>query len=156
MIRRPPRSTLFPYTTLFRSARGRHEAWLARLVEEVRSGTATVPAGSVVDVVARHRDADGERLDPRTAAVEVLNVIRPTVAISWFLAFSGHALARWPQYRELLASGEQAFTEAWAHEVRRFYPFAPLIGGPAPEGGQGGRGGESGGGGGAVGLYRGE
>src|SRR5690348_18379753 len=25
MIRRPPRSTLFPYTTLFRSHRGRHE-----------------------------------------------------------------------------------------------------------------------------------
>src|ERR1044072_8004563 len=24
MIRRPPRSTLFPYTTLFRSAQGRH------------------------------------------------------------------------------------------------------------------------------------
>src|SRR5258705_7981230 len=24
MIRRPPRSTLFPYTTLFRSRRGRH------------------------------------------------------------------------------------------------------------------------------------
>src|SRR2546430_13063613 len=26
MIRRPPRSTLFPYTTLFRSRRGRHPA----------------------------------------------------------------------------------------------------------------------------------
>src|SRR5688572_31690768 len=25
MIRRPPRSTLFPYTTLFRSARGAHK-----------------------------------------------------------------------------------------------------------------------------------
>src|SRR2546422_7214086 len=33
MIRRPPRSTLFPYTTLFRSRRetieGRHGPWLA-------------------------------------------------------------------------------------------------------------------------------
>src|SRR3712207_7945234 len=27
MIRRPPRSTLFPYTTLFRSERHRPEAW---------------------------------------------------------------------------------------------------------------------------------
>src|SRR5260221_3473584 len=26
MIRRPPRSTLFPYTTLFRSANGRHRS----------------------------------------------------------------------------------------------------------------------------------
>src|SRR2546422_3242714 len=28
MIRRPPRSTLFPYTTLFRSPRGRHALYL--------------------------------------------------------------------------------------------------------------------------------
>src|SRR5260221_1369227 len=27
MIRRPPRSTLFPYTTLFRSDRARHDHW---------------------------------------------------------------------------------------------------------------------------------
>src|SRR5256886_13614928 len=32
MIRRPPRSTLFPYTTLFRSAQARREA-LQRVVE---------------------------------------------------------------------------------------------------------------------------
>src|SRR3712207_7059694 len=30
MIRRPPRSTLFPYTTLFRSLQGRREARPAR------------------------------------------------------------------------------------------------------------------------------
>src|SRR2546425_3496166 len=29
MIRRPPRSTLFPYTTLFRSLRGRRRVWIA-------------------------------------------------------------------------------------------------------------------------------
>ncbi|MGY1620998.1 cytochrome P450 [Geodermatophilus sp. SYSU D00965] len=115
-----------------RRSRGRQEARLSRLVEEVRGGGTTVPVGSVVDVVARHRDADGEQLDPHVAAVELLNVVRPTVAISWFLAFSGHALVRWPQYRERLASGEPAFAEAWAHEVRRFYPFAPFIGGRAP------------------------
>src|SRR5256885_13177186 len=30
MIRRPPRSTLFPYTTLFRSARGLHASVMHR------------------------------------------------------------------------------------------------------------------------------
>src|SRR5256885_5012573 len=30
MIRRPPRSTLFPYTTLFRSRRWRDRAWWIR------------------------------------------------------------------------------------------------------------------------------
>jgi fatty-acid peroxygenase len=115
-----------------RRARGRREAWLARLVEDVREGRATVPEGSAVDVVARHRDADGELLEPRIAAVELINVIRPTVAISWFLAFSAHALIRWPEHRDRLASGDQAFALAFADEVRRFYPFAPFVGGRAP------------------------
>ncbi|MGY1743419.1 MULTISPECIES: cytochrome P450 [unclassified Blastococcus] len=115
-----------------RRARGRREAWLATLVDDVRAGRREVPTGSVVDVVVHHRDADGEHLDPHTAAVELLNVIRPTTAIAWFLAYSGHALVRWPHHRERLAGGDPAFAEAWAHEVRRFYPFAPFIGGRAP------------------------
>src|SRR5947207_8512173 len=32
MIRPPPRSTLFPYTTLFRSHRSAHPGWLRRTV----------------------------------------------------------------------------------------------------------------------------
>ncbi|NYJ04005.1 cytochrome P450 [Petropleomorpha daqingensis] len=115
-----------------RRARGRREAWLADLVSAVREGRTTVPEGSAVNVVARHRDSDGELLDPRVAAVELINIIRPTVAISWFLAFSGHALIRWPEHRERLASGDPAFALAFAHEVRRFYPFAPFLGGKAP------------------------
>ncbi|WP_116452949.1 cytochrome P450 [Blastococcus litoris] len=115
-----------------RRARGRREAWLAQLVRDVRHGAVTVPSGSAVEVVARHRDADGERLDPRVAAVELLNIIRPTTAVAWFAAFSGHALIRWPENRKRLADGDPAFAEAWAHEVRRFYPFAPFIGGRAP------------------------
>src|SRR2546426_3783566 len=37
MIRRPPRSTLFPYTTLFRSRREVHEAWRVQLLEHGRT-----------------------------------------------------------------------------------------------------------------------
>src|SRR2546430_9902174 len=37
MIRRPPRSTLFPYTTLFRSGRGRAMGPLT-LLKNIRSG----------------------------------------------------------------------------------------------------------------------
>jgi fatty-acid peroxygenase len=115
-----------------RRARGRREAWLAQLVADVRAGTATVPPGSAVEVVAAHRDAEGEQLEQRVAAVELLNIIRPTTAVSWFVAFSAHALIRWPGDRERLAAGDAAFAEAFAHEVRRFYPFAPFIGGRAP------------------------
>ena len=37
MIRRPPRSTLFPYTTLFRSAAGRAEAIIVRSATDHQS-----------------------------------------------------------------------------------------------------------------------
>ncbi|MCZ2830824.1 cytochrome P450 [Modestobacter sp. VKM Ac-2986] len=115
-----------------RRVRQRREAWLAGIVEEVRSGARAVPAGSVLATVAAHRDSGGELLEPRVAAVEVLNVIRPTVAVCWFVGFSAHALHRWPANRERLRSGDAAYAEAFAHEVRRFYPFAPFIGGRSP------------------------
>src|SRR2546426_6695159 len=52
MIRRPPRSTLFPYTTLFRSVGGRAAARPGRLRRAAPGG----PAGR------RARDAPSRRL----------------------------------------------------------------------------------------------
>src|SRR3712207_7295368 len=50
MIRRPPRSTLFPYTTLFRSTDNFQLFWL----EGIKHGVIAVPAGegksSFIDV----------------------------------------------------------------------------------------------------------
>ncbi|TDC32075.1 cytochrome P450 [Micromonospora sp. KC213] len=114
-----------------RRARTRWENQLAALVTRVRRGEAEVPAGSAVAAVARHQDAAGTELDPCVAAVELLNTLRPTVAVAWFVAFTGHALHRWPSHRDRLADGDRAFAEAYAHEVRRFYPFAPFVGGRA-------------------------
>ncbi|MEV6607191.1 cytochrome P450 [Kutzneria sp. NPDC051319] len=96
-----------------RSARRRREKWFAGVTE-----------GFLYDVVSAHIR------DPRTRAVELLNVVRPTVAVSWFVTFAAHALHRWPRHRADLAAGG-AFAEAFAHEVRRFYPFAPFLGGRA-------------------------
>ncbi|ROR35835.1 cytochrome P450 [Kitasatospora cineracea] len=114
-----------------RSARRRREARLARLVNGVREGAVEVPTDCAVAVIARHRDADGELLAPRVAAVELLNVLRPTVAVCWFTAFVGHALHRWPENRDRLAGDDGPYAAAFAQEVRRFYPFAPFVGGRA-------------------------
>src|SRR6266446_8692768 len=46
MIRRPPRSTLFPYTTLFRSSRGWTERLTRRWWTSSATGTATSPSPS--------------------------------------------------------------------------------------------------------------
>ncbi|MFB4316035.1 cytochrome P450 [Actinomadura sp. 21ATH] len=114
-----------------RAARRRREEWLAGLIEDVRNGALGVPPDSAAAAVARHRDADGRTLDPRVAAVEVLNVIRPATAVAWFAAFAAHALHLWPEHRARLAAGDPAYAEAFAQEVRRFYPFAPFVGGQA-------------------------
>ncbi|MCE0537147.1 cytochrome P450 [Kineosporia rhizophila] len=114
-----------------RAARYRREKWLANVVSDVRSGALEAPEGSALQIISEHRDADGNFLPERTAAVELLNVLRPTVAICWFVTYAAHALHFWPQHRERLASGDTAFATAFSHEVRRYYPFAPFVGGRA-------------------------
>ncbi|MFD9369212.1 cytochrome P450 [Streptomyces sp. NPDC060020] len=125
-----------------RHARRRQEQALAAAVIDLRA-TGPHPdgifaasrhaavAGSPLEAVARHRDQDGTLLDPHTAAVELLNIIRPTVAIAWFAVFAAHAFHRHPGGREQLRAGGPAYARAFAHEVRRFYPFVPFIGGVA-------------------------
>ncbi|MBT3149601.1 cytochrome P450 [Streptomyces sp. CHD11] len=114
-----------------RRARARQEERLGRLVRDVRSGAVTADPDTVLGSVCLHRGTDGRPLDEKTAAVELLNVVRPTAAVAWFVAFAAHALHRWPEYREPLAAGDLAFTAAFAHELRRFYPFVPFLGGLA-------------------------
>src|SRR3989449_1546754 len=54
MIRRPPRSTLFPYTTLFRSLAGRTSEDRQRAAEQIaaRERLAVVPPFDHLDIVA--------------------------------------------------------------------------------------------------------
>lgn len=115
-------ATLAPRHWLARRVRAHREEWLAGLLGD----RTAVPAGSVADIVRQHRE-NGERLNPLTAAVELLGIIRPTVAVAWYVAFAAHAMHRWPQNREWLKSGDPAYADAFAQEVRRFYPFAPYV-----------------------------
>lgn len=116
--------------------RVRTERWARDLVRRVRSrgsrGEGTSP-GSVLEAIALHRDRDGERLSVETAAVELINILRPTVAIARFVTFAALALHRHPESRERIAAGDDRHLERFAHEVRRYYPFFPLIGGRVRE-----------------------
>jgi fatty-acid peroxygenase len=44
---------------------------------------------------APHHDDKRELLDTHTAAVEVLNIIRTTAAVAWFMTCAAHAMHRW-------------------------------------------------------------
>jgi fatty-acid peroxygenase len=101
--------------------------WAARLVRQTRAGEIRPPAGSALAAVAAARDNRGKLLPLRTAATELLNVVRPTVAVAWFVAFAGAALHEHPRWRERIAGGDGAAAEAFVQEVRRLYPFVPVL-----------------------------
>ncbi|MFH9740530.1 cytochrome P450 [Streptomyces roseolus] len=118
-----------------RRARKRQEEALAAEVVRARATPPAGPPRTPFEVVVAHRDADGTPLDPKTAAVELLNILRPTVAITWFLTFAAHAMSLRPRLRQRLAQEEPAgLARSFAHEVRRFYPFVPFLGALAPDG----------------------
>ncbi|MEU5914693.1 cytochrome P450 [Micromonospora sp. NPDC047527] len=104
-------------------ARRRAERWLADRIERARVGTEPAPAGSALDVIAEHRDARGVLLPHRIAAVELLNVLRPVVAVDRYIAFAALALHDHPAWRQRIRDDEA--TEQFVQEVRRYYPFFP-------------------------------
>ncbi|KXK63524.1 cytochrome [Micromonospora rosaria] len=109
-----------------RLARQRAERWLADVVDRARDGTLPAPPGSALAAVAGHHDADGRLLCRRIAAVELLNVLRPTVAVDRYVVFAALALHEHPEWRDRVRAGEED-TERFVQEVRRFYPFFPVV-----------------------------
>src|SRR5260370_16973377 len=87
MIRRPPRSTLFPYTTLFRSPPARRGTALdfvavllqngyvqdaSKLMEEIRPAK---PDAGYVHVLARVREAEGRSEEHTSELQSHLNLV---------------------------------------------------------------------------------
>lgn len=93
------------------------------LVAAVRAGLLSPPDGTALATVSRHRDADGQLLPERVAGVELLNVVRPTVAVAWLVVFAALTLHEHPDMRP----GDDAHLESFAQEVRRLCPFVPML-----------------------------
>jgi fatty-acid peroxygenase len=113
--------------------RQRTERWARGVVARVRAGALQPPPGTAAHLIAHHRGADGRALDIAVAAVELLNVLRPTVAVANYIVFAALALHEYADEREKLRGGGEAEFEHFAQEVRRFYPFFPFIGGRVRE-----------------------
>ncbi|MEQ8822059.1 MAG: cytochrome P450 [Sumerlaeia bacterium] len=114
--------------------RRRCELWTRRQIAAIRAGRRAVPGGSAADLVAAHQDLDGRPLDEKIAAVELVNLLRPTVAVARYLVFVAMALEREPAAREKLRGPGAEDYETWfVQEVRRFYPYFPIIAGRVRE-----------------------
>lgn len=106
--------------------RWRGDRWAGELVEAVREGRLSVPEDRPLARLAHHRDHDGELLEPRVAGVELLNLLRPVVAVAVYVTFVAHARHEHPGWAEALA--DEADRRRWfADEVRRLYPFFPAV-----------------------------
>jgi fatty-acid peroxygenase len=110
------------------TARKRAERWVGDLIEQVRAHKLEAPDATALYAVAWHRDAGGQLLDTRTAAVELLNVLRPTVAVDRFIVYAALALHDHPGWRDRLRTADDELKEAFVQEVRRYYPFFPFVG----------------------------
>ncbi|WP_114469538.1 cytochrome P450 [Pseudorhodoferax soli] len=106
-----------------RASRRWLQRWLGRCIEDARDARPVFRADGAALAIALHRDPDGLRLPTEVAAVELLNVLRPIVAVSVFVTWCQHALLLHPHARALLDSDSGVL--AFVQEVRRFYPFFP-------------------------------
>src|SRR6266496_2936794 len=137
MIRRPPRSTLFPYTTLFRSRRDARE-WMRRLEavqlhESVRKRVriAVAPDVDVRDPAAAEHDecADDQRANhvasDAASAIPLKAPCRiiPGIVLPW--RWRSHAR---PTPRSVITGSASSKPCASAHRIAE-----PTIGGASPK-----------------------
>lgn len=111
-----------------RTARNKAEDWIKNIIEDVRSGRLKAEESSALYAMAFHRELEGSQMDSQMAAIELINILRPIVAISTFIAFSALALYEHPECKERLLTGGSKYSEMFAQEVRRYYPFTPFLG----------------------------
>jgi len=110
-----------------RNARNQVEKWLSETVHKVRDEQITPAEKTALSKFTWHRDLNGELLDPNIVAVELLNILRPIVAISIYISFTALAIHHHPQEQEKLKSGDERYVQMFIQEVRRFYPFFPFL-----------------------------
>ena len=111
-----------------KQARKRMEAWIEGLVVLIREKKLIIPKNMPSYNICWHKDMDGELLDTPVAAVEIINLIRPIVAIATYITFSALALHRYPDQKEKIKNGDVDHIHRFIQEIRRFYPFGPFLG----------------------------
>ena len=99
------------------------ERWARDVVRSVRSG-------EIVGLPPLQVLAKEAPLEEGVAAVELINLLRPTVATARFVVFAALALHHYPEWRGRVLNDPDAGRQ-FAQEVRRTTPFFPVIAGRA-------------------------
>ncbi|WP_347443830.1 cytochrome P450 [Martelella sp.] len=118
-----------PATAAALVRRANMERRLRAEIRAIRSGARKPPDKSPAAEIARHRDETGALLSPSVAAVELLNILRPIVAVGRYIVFAAMMLHQKPAWRARFSDGSREGLDRFAEEVRRIAPFFPFIGG---------------------------
>jgi fatty-acid peroxygenase len=111
-----------------RCARKRSEKWMSGIIEQIRTRKLTPPNNTAAYIIAWHRDLQKQLLNTSVAAVELLNIIRPIVAIATYITFAALAMYKHPECRKKFQLRDNNYNQMFVQEVRRFYPFTPFVG----------------------------
>lgn len=109
-----------------RTFRNKLEKNLQQVVQKTRDKTIQFPKESIVHQFATFQDIDGELMDVETAAVELINIVRPIVAVAVYVNYTVLAMNQFPKQRSKLQTYGD-YSQMFVQEVRRFYPFFPFV-----------------------------
>lgn len=107
--------------------RKKSEKWAQSLIEKARTSPVAGKEDVALYAFANATDDQGELLPIEVAAVELLNVIRPTVALTVWIALMGHALFSRPDIYQRLHAEFDQLQDSFIQEMRRYYPFFPML-----------------------------
>ena len=107
--------------------RKKSEKWAQSLIENARINPVAGKEDVALYAFAKATDDHGELLPIYVAAVELLNVIRPTVALTVWIALMGHALFSRPDIYQRLHAEFDQLQDSFIQEMRRYYPFFPML-----------------------------
>lgn len=111
-----------------RYARKRSEKWIRDIINKIRSQKVSLAKSTAAYSIAWHLDENKKLLSTQIAAVELLNIIRPMVAIATYITFGVLAMHEHPECRKKLQLRDPAYNQMFVQEIRRFYPFTPYVG----------------------------
>ncbi|MBM6628701.1 cytochrome P450 [Mammaliicoccus vitulinus] len=114
-----------------KQARARVETFLENQIIAVREGKLTPPQGTALHEFSHWEDFEGNLMDSRLCAIDLMNVVRPLVAINRFISFGVKALHDYPGEAEKVFNNEDDYAYKFVQEIRRFYPFVPFLPGKA-------------------------
>lgn len=107
--------------------RKKSEKWAQSLIEDARINPVVGKENVALYAFANAKDTQGNLLPIDVAAVELLNIIRPTVALTVWIALMGHALFSRPDIYQRLHTEFDELQDSFIQEMRRYYPFFPMV-----------------------------